>query len=404
MAATTTLATGAQMATVGLGTWKVRRAADWLLFPAVGVRVGSRAPPAATRPAGVWRPRGAPGCRSVPCPRPRPGGGDPQRLDARIDRAVCRRLTTAVTVRCFRCGAAVQAGPGEVQAAVLEAIKRGYRHLDCACDYGNEQEVGAGIKAAIDAGLCTRDELFVTSKLWNTYHAKEHVELACRKTLDDLGLDYVDLYLIHFPISLKFVPIEKRYPPEWVNDPDDPELNKMILSDVPISETWAAMEELQSKGLAKAIGVSNFSCQSLMDLLKYCKTPPAVNQVELHPYNVQSQLLTFCKSRGITVTGFSPLGARSYSWLDGTVQGALLEDPVVTRIAASHSKSPAQICIRWQVQRCVRASRQADRRATALRSAARGTARRVHEPTSSALQRPRAPALTALNPAVPAAV
>lgn len=244
-----------------------------------------------------------------------------------------------------------KAGPGEVQAAVLEAIKRGYRHLDCACDYGNETEVGAGIKAAIDAGICAREELWVTSKLWNTYHAKEHVEAACRKTLTDLGLDYVDLYLIHFPISMEFVPFEKRYPPEWICDPDVPELNKMIVTDVPISETWGAMEEIHAKGLAKNIGVSNFTCQTLMDMLKYCKVPPAVNQVEIHPYNVQSQLITFCKTKNIVVTGFSPLGARSYSWLDGKVQGALLEDPVITRIATSHGKSAAQICIRWQVQR-----------------------------------------------------
>lgn len=128
------------------------------------------------------------------------------------------------------------------------AIKRGYRHLDCACDYGNEVEVGAGIKEALETGLCTREELWVTSKLWNTYHAKEHVELACKKTLSDLGLDYVDLYLIHFPISLKFVPFEKRYPPEWKHDPEVPELDKMILSDVPVAETWGAMESLQEKG------------------------------------------------------------------------------------------------------------------------------------------------------------
>ena len=100
--------------------------------------------------------------------------------------------------------------------AVLAAIRLGYRHLDCACDYGNEAEVGAGIQAAIAEGLGTRDELWITSKLWNTYHAREHVELACRKTLADLGVDYVDLYLVHFRIALKFVPFETRYPPEWI--------------------------------------------------------------------------------------------------------------------------------------------------------------------------------------------
>lgn len=244
-----------------------------------------------------------------------------------------------------------KAGPGEVKTAVFEAIKCGYRHLDCACDYGNEGEVGAGIKQAIDEGLVKRADLWVTSKLWNTYHQKEHVEPACQKTLTDLGLDYVDLYLIHFPISLKFIPFETRYPPEWVVDPDVPELNKMEVTDVPIAETWGAMEALVGKGLAKNIGVSNFTCQTLMDMLKWCKIPPAVNQVEIHPYNSQEQLVSFCKWKGITLTGFSPLGAKSYSWLDGDVQAALLDDPVLKGIADKHKQTPAAICIRWQVQR-----------------------------------------------------
>ena len=183
------------------------------------------------------------------------------------------------------------------------------------------------------------------------YHQKEHVEPACQKTLTDLGLDYVDLYLIHFPISLKFIPFETRYPPEWVVDPAVPELNKMEVTDVPIAETWGAMEALVAKGLAKNIGVSNFTCQTLMDMLKWCKIAPAVNQVEIHPYNSQEQLITFCKWKGIAITGFSPLGAKSYSWLDGNVQAALLDDPVLKGIADKHKKTPAAVCIRWQVRR-----------------------------------------------------
>lgn len=243
-----------------------------------------------------------------------------------------------------------KAEPGVVKTAVTEAIKRGYRHLDCACDYGNEAEVGAGIKEAIAAGHCTREELWVTSKLWNTFHAKEHVELACRKSLTDLGLDYLDLYLIHFPIAQKFVPIEKNYPPEWIHDAAVPELNRMILADVPYSETWAAMEGLVESGLCKNIGVSNLTCQSLMDVCRYAKIRPAVNQVEIHPHNSQKALLKYCASMGIVVTGFSPLGAASYSWLDGETQKRVLEEPVILDIAKAHGKSAAQICIRWQVQ------------------------------------------------------
>jgi len=244
-----------------------------------------------------------------------------------------------------------KAGPGEVKAAVLEAIKAGYRHLDCACDYGNEDEVGAGIKAAIDGGICTREDLWVTSKLWCTYHEKEQVEPACRKTLADLGLEYVDLYLIHFPISLKFVPFETRYPPEWVHDPDSATENKMIPIPVALADTWAGMESLHEKGLAKNIGVSNFNCQLIGDLLTYCKVAPTVNQVEIHPHNSQERLAAFCKWKGITVTGFSPLGAKSYSWLDGETQVSVLGEVEINRIAKAHGKSPAQICIRWQVQR-----------------------------------------------------
>jgi len=246
-----------------------------------------------------------------------------------------------------------KAEPGVVKAAVTQAIKLGYRHIDCACDYGNEGEVGEGIRDAIAAGICTRADLWVTSKLWNTYHAAEHVEMACKRTLADLGLDYLDLYLIHFPISLKYVPFEKRYPPEWVPDPEsaDPAERKMQVVHVPRTETWGAMERLKEMGLCREIGVSNHTCQTLIDMLSWCKYPPAVNQIEIHPYLAQDSLVTFCKDAGIAVTGFSPLGAASYSWLDKEVQQNILGDPALKEIAAKHGKSVAQVCLRWQVQR-----------------------------------------------------
>ncbi len=191
---------------------------------------------------------------------------------------------------------------------VVDAIRRGYRHLDCACDYGNEAEVGEGIAAAIEAGIVKREELWVTSKLWNTYHRSEHVEPAIRRTLADLRLDYVDLYLIHFPIATRYVPFETRYPPEWIYDPTA-ETPRMELDSVPISETWAAMEGLVAAGLAANIGVCNFNTAGLRDLLAHAKLPPAVLQVELHPYNQQPQLVRYCQQEGIALTGFSPLGA-----------------------------------------------------------------------------------------------
>eukprot|EP00051_Salpingoeca_urceolata_P027654 m.482593 g.482593 ORF g.482593 m.482593 type:complete len:329 (+) comp22593_c0_seq1:71-1057(+) len=244
-----------------------------------------------------------------------------------------------------------KAGPGVVAEAVSAALAAGYRHLDCACDYGNEGEVGAGIKAAVSAGVCKREDIFVTSKLWNTYHHKEHVRPACERTLKDLGLDYVDLYLIHFPISLKFVPMETRYPPEWIEDPgaEDP---KMVIDPVPVSETWAAMEELVEAGLAKDIGVSNFNCQLLGDLLSYAKIAPAVNQVEIHPFLTQESLVRFCQMNNVVITAYSPLGAGSYVSLGMAKEGdSVLTSTVVGDIAKAVGKTPAQVVLRWHVQR-----------------------------------------------------
>ena len=239
----------------------------------------------------------------------------------------------------------------ETARVVHDAIDVGYRHLDSACDYGNEPESGEGIRRALADGLCTREELWVTSKLWNTYHAAEHVQPACERSLQDLGLDYLDLYLIHFPIAQKFVPFDERYPPEWITDPsaDPPKVERAA---VPISETWRAMEELVEKGLVKTIGVSNFGTAQLADLLTYAKIPPAVLQIELHPYLTQEKLVRFAKENKMAVTGFSPLGAQSYFSLDmAKSDESLLNNEAVKAIAAQHERSPAQIVQRWGVQR-----------------------------------------------------
>lgn len=231
------------------------------------------------------------------------------------------------------------------------ALKLGYRHLDSACDYGNEAEAGEGIKRALDQGVCRRDELWVTSKLWNTYHAKEHVRPALERTLADLKLDYLDLYLIHFPIAQRFVPFEERYPPEWFFDPNAP--NPRIESDpVPISETWGAMEDLVESGLVKRIGVCNFGCSLLRDLLSYAKIRPSVLQVESHPYLTQETLLRYCQQENIVYTAFSPLGAQSYFSLGmADPSESLLNHTLIHEIAAGQRRTPAQVLLRWGIQR-----------------------------------------------------
>jgi len=236
----------------------------------------------------------------------------------------------------------------DITAATVEAaIGLGYRAIDCACDYGNEVEVGQGIAAAIAAGVCTREELFITSKLWNTYHAAEHVPLAMARTLKDLGLAYVDLYLIHFPIALKFVPFEESYPPEWLA----PGAKSMQYAKVPVSETWGAMEALKSSGQAKEIGVSNFNCQAIRDLLNYCTVRPAANQIELHPLNSQEHLVKYCASEGIVVTGFSPLGSPSYVQIGmSQTSDACWDAPPVVAAAEAHGVTPAQVLLRWGLQ------------------------------------------------------
>lgn len=236
-------------------------------------------------------------------------------------------------------------------ALTVEAVKIGYRHLDCAADYGNEASVGDGIAEVVRQGLCKREDLWVTSKLWNTHHRPEHVKPAFIRSLRDLKLDYLDLYLIHFPISLQYVPMETRYPAGWFVDPKDSQ-PRMVPDAVPIRETWQAMEELVDAGLVRSIGISNFGVSLIRDLLSQCRIRPNVLQVESHPYLVQQKLIRFCHEASIAVTAFSPLGAPSYIPIGmASESDSVLNDPIVRKIASSHGRSAAQIVLRWGVQR-----------------------------------------------------
>ena len=239
----------------------------------------------------------------------------------------------------------------EVAETVYNAIKNGYRHLDSAADYGNEQQVGEGIARALKDGLCSREDLWITSKLWNTFHRKEYVQQACEKSLSDLGLDYFDLYLIHFPIALQYVDINDRYPPEWIFNPQD-DNPTMELDSVPLSETWAAMESLVENQLARQIGVCNYSAVLLHDLMSYARIKPAMLQIESHPYLTQDALIRTARSYNIAVTAFSPLGALSYVSLDMASKGdSVLTETVVIKAAERASVTPAQVVLRWGLQR-----------------------------------------------------
>ncbi|KAI5298524.1 hypothetical protein KEM55_003293 [Ascosphaera atra] len=224
-------------------------------------------------------------------------------------------------------------GPDEVAKAVEVALKNGYRHIDGAACYQNEEEVGRGWKAS---GV-PRSEIFLTSKLWNNAHHPDAVEAACDKTLKELGTDYLDLYLIHWPVPFKTGP--EMFP-------QDPETG-LIARDPSIKteDTWKAMEALVEKGKVRSIGVSNFTKDRLEKLLPHCKIIPAVNQIEAHPYLQQPELYNYLKEKGILIQSYSPLGNNEYG------MPRVLDDPKVKEVADELNITPAQALIAWAVKR-----------------------------------------------------
>lgn len=237
---------------------------------------------------------------------------------------------------------------------VYNAIKAGYRLFDGAFDYGNEEVAGQGIKRAIDEGLVKREDLFITSKLWNTFHEKDQVEPIVRQQLKWWGLDYFDLFLIHFPVSLKYVDYNKYYPTGWTYKGDDGVDQGVIPINVPILETWRALEDLVEKKLIRTIGVSNFQGSLLMDLLRSAKVPVSVLQIEHHPYLTQPNLVNLCKQEGIAVTAYSSFGPQSFvelDWEKALKLKPLFEHDLIKSIAAKHNRTTGQILLRWATQR-----------------------------------------------------
>lgn len=229
---------------------------------------------------------------------------------------------------------------GQVQQAVMDALDIGYRHIDGALLYQNEEEVGAAVRAKIAQGVVKREDVYVCTKLWNNSHHPDAVERTCRKSLSNLGLDYIDLYLMHWPTAFK--------------DGDDltpkgPD-GKVLFSSVDILDTWRAMEQLVRQGLVRSIGVSNFNAAQLRRLMDNCEIKPVVNQVECHPYLSQKPLLELCQQLGVRVVAYSPFGSPESDWSLGKVD-RLLDDRTIAEVGKKHDKTPGQVILRYLVQR-----------------------------------------------------
>ena len=224
--------------------------------------------------------------------------------------------------------------PATTRSATQNALEAGFRHFDCAERYRNEREVGVALEAGLNAQRIGREEIFVTTKLWNTNHRPERVRPAFEASLDRLGLRYLDLYLSHTPFA--FQPGDEQ-------DPRDQDGNVIYDHGVTLLETWRAMEDLVDRGNCRAIGISDITLEQLLPLYQSARIKPAVVQVEAHPYLPETELLEFCKRNGIVFLAFAPLGHG--------IRSGPLQDPVVADIATQLGKTPAQVLLAWAAQR-----------------------------------------------------
>ncbi len=222
----------------------------------------------------------------------------------------------------------------KVADAVLYALKHGYRHIDCAHVYGNEKEIGTAFHKYFNQNLVSRDDVWITSKLWNTSHRPEQVMPALKHTLNNLQLDHLDLYLIHWPVAQERKSKSQKFIP---------------LSEIPLTDTWEAMLELLDSGLVKHVGVCNFSIQKLNELRSASLPLPEVNQIELHPYLKQDKMLFYAQENKIVLTAYSPLGRGKVG--DNPEMQPLVQNPVITNIADKIDATPAQVLLAWAIHR-----------------------------------------------------
>jgi alcohol dehydrogenase (NADP+) len=224
--------------------------------------------------------------------------------------------------------------PAVTISATRDALIAGFRQFDCAERYGNEREVGQAFREGMAAAGIQREDIFVTTKIWNTNHRPERVEPAFQGSLDRLGLTYLDSYLIHTPFAFQ---------PGDTFDPRDQDGNVLYDKETTLLDTWKAMETLVDHGKCRAIGLSDVTLETLQQIFDAARIKPAIVQVESHPYLPETELLDYCKEKGIVLLAFAPLG-------HGMKPG-LLEDPVITAIASRIGKTPAQVLLAWAVQR-----------------------------------------------------
>lgn len=227
-----------------------------------------------------------------------------------------------------------------MSAAVQHAIDVGYRHFDCAWIYGNEKEIGEGIRAKIADGSVRREDLFIVTKLWNTFHEEERVVPACRTSLQNFGLDYIDLYLMHWPIAQQNDGVfDNKLPFKNVKSVDHDYV-----------ATWRGMEECVRLGLAKSIGLSNFNSKQVERVLDAARIKPVMNQIEVTPNLNQKRLIEFCKARGIEITAYSPFGSPARPWAKPTDPVLSLDDPKLVNIGRKYGKTSGQVILRYLLQ------------------------------------------------------